>query len=180
MTLTERLDLRRPKRLLSIDGGGIRGIIAAEILIKVEDILCRPNSRWSCLADYFDFIGGTSTGAILAAGLALGMSARELRDFYVRFGPTVFRKRWPIGWLWSKYDAGALERQLQYLYGDAALGSNQLRTLLMLVAKNTASGNVWFFVNNPRNRFIGANSKIPLWRLVRASTAAPTFFSPYT
>lgn len=179
MTLIERLELRRPKRLLSIDGGGIRGIIAAEILIKIEDLLCRPNSRWRCLADYFDFIGGTSTGAILATGLALGMSARELRDFYVRLGPIVFHKRWLIGRLWSKYDARPLERQLQYLFGDALLGSDQLRTLLMLVAKNVAMDKIWFFVNNPRNKFIGVNGKIPLWRLVRASTAAPTFFSPY-
>ncbi|MBD2538266.1 patatin-like phospholipase family protein [Coleofasciculus sp. FACHB-SPT36] len=75
MTLN-KLNLKRPKRLLSMDGGGIRGLIVVEILIKLEDILYnQPNSPWKCLADYFDFIGGTSAGAILAAGLAKGMSA---------------------------------------------------------------------------------------------------------
>jgi predicted acylesterase/phospholipase RssA len=180
VTLTERLALKRPKRLLSIDGGGIRGLIAAEILVKIEDLLCRPNSRWHCLADYFDFIGGTSTGAILSAGLALGMSARELRDFYVRLGPGVFQKRWLLGQLWSKYKAGPLEKQLQYLFGEATLGLEPLKTLLMIVTKNASTGDPWFFVNSPRNPFAETNSKIPLWQLVRASSAAPTFFPPYT
>jgi hypothetical protein len=179
MTPSERLALKRPKRLLSIDGGGIRGLIAIEVLIKIEDILCRPNSRWRCLADYFDFIGGTSTGSILTAGLAMGLSARELRDFYVRLGPRVFQKRWLWGQLWSKYHAEPLERQLQYLLGDITLGSDQLRTLLMIVAKNINTGTPWFFVNSPRNKFFEENSRIPLWHLVRASCAAPTFFPPH-
>jgi patatin-like phospholipase/acyl hydrolase len=66
------------KRLLSIDGGGIRGVMAAEILVQIEDALRAYNPRWQCLADFFHLIGGTSTGSILAAGLAKGMSAREL------------------------------------------------------------------------------------------------------
>jgi len=180
MTLTERLELKRPKRLLSLDGGGIRGLIAAEILIKLEDVLCRSNSRWKCLADYFDFIGGTSTGAILTTGLALGMSARELKDFYVRLGPKVFRERWWIGRLWSKYKSEPLEQELRSAFGDTTLGSEKLRTLMMIVAKNVTVGNPWFFVNNPRHKFIAVNSRIPLWELVRASSAAPTFFPPYT
>ena len=74
----------RPKRLLALDGGGIRGVIAAEVLTKIEELLITENSPWECLGDYFDFIGGTSTGAILAAGLAKGMKARDLLDFYVK------------------------------------------------------------------------------------------------
>ena len=83
----------RPKRLLSLDGGGIRGIIAAEVLVRMEKILLAHNSDWKCLGDYFDFIGGTSTGAILAAGLAKGMKAEKLLDFYVKKGPQVFGLR---------------------------------------------------------------------------------------
>ena len=70
--------MSRLKRLLSLDGGGIRGVIAAEVLSKIEQILQDHNPRWQCLADYFDFIGGTSTGSILAAGLAKGMKVKEL------------------------------------------------------------------------------------------------------
>ena len=57
----------RPKRLLSLDGGGIRGIIAAEVLVRIEEIILAHNNKCKCLGDYFDFIGGTSTGAILEA-----------------------------------------------------------------------------------------------------------------
>jgi patatin-like phospholipase/acyl hydrolase len=111
----------RPKRLLALDGGGIRGVIAAEVLTKIEEILITEDSPWECLGDYFDFIGGTSTGAILAAGLAKGMKARDLLDFYVKKGPQVFKRsmcsKIPlIGRLWTKYEAGPLERELQDIF----------------------------------------------------------------
>jgi hypothetical protein len=179
MTLN-KLDLKRPKRLLSMDGGGIRGLIVAEILIKLEDILCnQPNSPWKCLADYFDFIGGTSAGAILAAGLAKGMSARELRDIFYNDAQTMFSKRWLLGQLWSKYDSGPLEKNLKSILGDITLGSEQLKTLLMIVSKNVTTDETWFFINHPNNKNFNINSEIPLWHLVRASSAAPTFFPPH-
>ena len=63
-----------PKRILSIDGGGVRGIIALKFLEEIESILrARTNNPELCLSDYFDLIGGTSTGAIIASGLALGL-----------------------------------------------------------------------------------------------------------
>lgn len=83
----------RPKRLLSLDGGGIRGLLAAEILVRIEAILQELNPQFNCLADYFDFIGGTSTGSILATGLALGMPATYLRNFYYNRAREIFRKR---------------------------------------------------------------------------------------
>ncbi|HBB31621.1 MAG TPA: hypothetical protein DDZ80_15885 [Cyanobacteria bacterium UBA8803] len=82
--ISEQKDLERSKRLLSLDGGGIRGLIAVEALVALEKILCSPNGKWNCLADYFDFIGGTSTGSILATGLALGMRAEEIKHSSLR------------------------------------------------------------------------------------------------
>lgn len=171
-----------PKRLLSIDGGGIRGIIAAEVLIKIEDILCHNNSPFRCLADYFDFIGGTSTGAILAAGLAKGMSARQLRDLYVQNGSKIFSKRCILDWqrLESKYNPTPLEDLLQEEFSNINLGSDKLKTLLMIVAKNVTSDRTWFFVNNPSSKYFETNSKIPLWHIIRASSAAPTYFPPHS
>lgn len=78
------------KRLLSIDGGGIRGIIAAEILAHMEDQLKARNPKLQRLSDYFDFISGTSTGAIIATGLAIGMSAHDILHIYKTKGKRIF------------------------------------------------------------------------------------------
>ena len=180
----------RPTRLLSLDGGGIRGVIAAEVLVRMEEILQTHNPDWRCLGDYFDFIGGTSTGAILAAGLASGMKAAALRDFYVNKGPHVFkrsvRSRIPLlGRLWTKYEAGPLEKELQGIFRDSAgnplkLGSSELKSLVMIVAQNASEGTTYFFVNEEKGHFYRNNRDLPLWQLIRASSAAPTYFPPAT
>ncbi|NCS36993.1 MAG: hypothetical protein GPJ14_23530 [Microcystis aeruginosa G11-01] len=83
----EDIDLQKDKdkrkRILSIDGGGIRGIIAAEMLVKLEEDLKKYNPKFQCLADFFDLIGGTSTGSIIAAGLASRMKATEILELYL-------------------------------------------------------------------------------------------------
>lgn len=180
----------RPTRLLSLDGGGIRGIIAAEVLVRMEEILQAHNSAWKCLGDYFDFIGGTSTGAILAAGLAKGMKAGDLLDFYVEKGPRVFKRslgsKIPlVGRLWTKYEAGPLEKELQDIFSDSdshplTLGSSELKSLVMIVSKNASSGDTWFFVNAKNSKFYQNNADLPLWQIIRASSAAPTYFPPRT
>jgi hypothetical protein len=180
----------RPKRLLSIDGGGIRGVIAAEVLVRIEEILQAHNSNWKCLGDYFDFIGGTSTGAILAAGLARGMKAGDLLDFYVKRGPRVFKRsmlnKIPlVGRLWTKYEAGPLEKELQGIFRDSAgrplkLGSSELKSLVMIVSQNASKGNTYFFVNAKDGHFYQNNKDLPLWQIIRASSAAPTYFPPQT
>ena len=71
-----RYEEERPRRMLALDGGGIRGLLTLGILEKVESLVARePGGR---LCDYFDYIAGTSTGAIIAAGLARGMTVAEL------------------------------------------------------------------------------------------------------
>ncbi len=72
--------LNRPRRLLSIDGGGLCGIIPAQALMEIERQLDALTGDPQPLCNRFDLIGGTSTGAILAVGLALGLSAQEMRD----------------------------------------------------------------------------------------------------
>lgn len=170
----------RPRRLLSIDGGGLCGLIPAEALIKIEQQLDQLTGDPQPLCNRFDLIGGTSTGAILAAGLALGMSAGELRDFYVKLGPSIFKKVFWPEWLWRKYPSGPIERHLKEEFGEATtLGDARLRTMVLLVTKNATLGNDWFFINNPKSKFFGNNAKIPLWHIVRASSAAPTYFPPH-
>ncbi|HYU46901.1 MAG TPA: patatin-like phospholipase family protein [Terriglobales bacterium] len=169
----------RPKRLLSIDGGGLAGLIPAESLIAIETQLNAITGREAPLCDRFDLIGGTSTGAILAAGLCLGLKAEQLRDFYLDYGKEIFTKVLLPERFWHSYPSGPLERHLKDVFGeDAALGSGKLRTHILIVSKNVTLGTTWFFTNNPRGRYFANNAGLPLWQIVRASTAAPTFFPP--
>ncbi|USR90890.1 patatin-like phospholipase family protein [Phormidium yuhuli AB48] len=179
MTLETRKTLTRPRRILSIDGGGIRGVVAAEILLEIEKILCHNNTPWSCLADYFDLIGGTSTGSILASAIAMGMKVQDILDLYINHGreiftPNVFWKRW----LFSRYKSQPLEKKLKELFGYKTLESKDLKTFLAIVSKNATTARNYFFINHPDNRYYEDNQSLQLWQLIRASTAAPTFFPP--
>src|ERR1700691_3078120 len=93
--LREQLDWpeNKPFRILSIDGGGIRGILPAAILAELEDRYLGGNSA----GDYFDLITGTSTGGIIALGLSIGKTAKSILDLYVNHGEEVFPPvRWDI------------------------------------------------------------------------------------
>jgi predicted acylesterase/phospholipase RssA len=170
---------RPPKRLLSLDGGGIRGLIEAEVLSEMESQLQQLTGKDRPLCEYFDLIGGTSTGAILAASLAMGLRASDLRDFYLKLGKQVFTPEFLLIRFWHKYPSKPLENALKDVLGaDTTLGDSRLRTLLLIVSKNTTLGSTWFFANNPRGKFFSQNRSLPLWQIVRASTAAPTYFPP--
>lgn len=169
----------RGKRLLSIDGGGLCGLIPAGCLIRMESQLNQLTGTQLPLGKRFDLIGGTSTGAILAAGLSLGLPATQLRDFYLQYGKEIFTKVFLTRQLWHKYSSGPLENRLKQVFGEATtLGSPSLLTKLMVVTKNVTQGSTWFFTNNPNSRFFKNNKHLPLWQIVRASTAAPTYFPP--
>lgn len=172
-----------PKKLLTIDGGGIRGIIALEVLLEIEKILGRGRSEFR-LAHYFDYISGTSTGAIIAAGLSLGLSVQALLDFYRDKGAQMFDHAFLLRRFRYKFDDRNLAAMLQGIIGaDTTLGSDRLQTLLMIVLRNATTDSPWPVSNNPYAKYNDearpdCNLKLPLWQLVRASTAAPTYFPP--
>lgn len=174
------------RRLLALDGGGIRGLITLGILEKMEADLRRILKKDASfrLADYFDFIGGTSTGAILAVGLSIGLSASELTKFYLEAGPLMFKKEELLERLWNKFKSDPLEMKLKEILGKTTeLGSPKLKTLLLLVMRNISTDSPWPVTNNPNAHYNArdrddCNLKLPLWQLVRASTAAPTYFPP--
>lgn len=174
-----------PKRLLALDGGGLRGLISLELLERMESELGGGSSGF-VLADYFDYIAGTSTGAIVAAGLALGCRVADLRDMYVSMAPKVFRRRFFPTRLKSFYAAHGLSHQLRQFYGgDVSLGDDRLRTLLLIVLHRTDSDSMWPLSNNTRAKYNersrrDVNLSFPLWRVVRGSTAAPVYFPPET
>ena len=94
MTVAEKLDKGGPRTLLALDGGGIRGIVTVEALAEIKRLLQRELGRGDdfVLADDFDYIGGTSTGAIIAACLALGMRVERIRRIYVDYGRSMFER----------------------------------------------------------------------------------------
>ena len=183
--LAERYRTPGPRRILALDGGGIRGVITLGVLAALEQQLRErrsdPDYR---LCQFFDLIGGTSTGAIIATGLARGMSVAEIADFYERFGSVAFERRA----LWQRWRAlygdGALVGLLKRTFGPATdLRPEHLRCLLTVVTRNATTDSAWPISSNPAAKYNDparpdCNLRIPLWRLVRASTAAPVYFPP--
>jgi hypothetical protein len=136
------------------------------------------------LCDYFDYIAGTSTGAIIAAGLARGKSVDELIQFYVDSGKDMFEKSHLLNRLKSFYSADPLRKQLKKVFGaETNLLPKYLRCLLLVVTRNVTTDSPWPISSNPDARYndpkrSDSNLLLPLWQLVRASTAAPIFFPP--
>ncbi|MCB0949447.1 MAG: patatin-like phospholipase family protein [Mycobacterium sp.] len=177
-----------PKRILALDGGGIRGALTLGYLSRIESILRERNGDDPefRLCDYFDLIGGTSTGSIIATGLALGFSVEKLTDIYRALGEEVFESGFlRFGVFSAKFPTEPLERALRAHFGDETLGSEKLRTGLMVMTKRLDTGSPWLLHNNPRGKYYGVresggapNRDLLLRKIVRASTAAPHFFEP--
>lgn len=178
-----------PKRILALDGGGIRGALSLGFLKRIEDILRErldgdPEFR---LCDYFDLFAGTSTGSIIAAGLAVGFSVEELQELYRSLSDEVFKKPvWRFGLYTSKFPQEPLVQALTEFFGDITLGSEEIKTGLMIMAKRLDTGSPWVMHNNPRGKYFDSideegvipNRNYLLREVVRASTAAPHYFEP--
>ncbi|MEO8617686.1 MAG: patatin-like phospholipase family protein [Luteolibacter sp.] len=176
-------------RLLSFDGGGIRGLFSLEIARRIESLLREKHSRPDLvLADHFQYIAGTSTGAIIATFLSWGLSVAEVAGLYRENARLMFTKA-GLGSIHKNRFAGQpISDFLRNFFVEddgspATLGTSKLRTLLMVVTRNASTGSPWPMSNNPNALFNdrtqpGCNLDLPLWQIVRASTAAPTFFPP--
>lgn len=178
-----------PKRILALDGGGLRGILTIGILQKIEDILRERHGDCDDfrLCHYFDLIAGTSTGSIIAAALAIGWKVEEIREKYMRLGKSVFEKSFfRKGLFRAKYDKEKLTEELQEVYGEhTMLGGDELQTGLLIMTKRLDTGSPWPISNNPRGKYYASrpggtigNGEYPLWQVVRASTAASAYFDP--
>jgi uncharacterized protein len=186
MSYLDRVSSPGPKKLLALDGGGIRGVITLEVLLRMESMLAEQHGSRKdfVLADYFDYIGGTSTGAVIAAGLAKGLPVGQLLDLYVTRGQDMFDKASLLRQFKYRYGSERLRGMLQEILGTTTLlGSEDLRTLLLMVMRNATTDSPWPLSNNPHAHYNDParpdnNLNIPLWQLVRASTAAPVYFPP--
>jgi patatin-like phospholipase/acyl hydrolase len=191
MAIAERIRSQGPKRILTLDGGGIRGMITIEVLSAIEDILRKKLNKGSdfVLADYFDFVAGTSTGAIIASCISLGMKVDTIREFYTNSGKEMFDKAFLLKRFWYKFEDDKLVEKIKEVIGEeTTLGSDKLRTVLMMVMRNATTDSPWPLSNNPFAKYnqperrekphYDCNLDFPLWQLVRASSAAPVYFPP--
>ena len=187
MSLADKIQPNGQKKILALDGGGIRGMLSVEILARIEDILREKSGRGKdfVMSDYFDFFAGTSTGAIIAACLSWGMTVDKIRNFYLQNGAEMFDRAGLLDRYYRhKFHSEKLCAQLQREFGaETTLGSEKLRTLLMMVLRNASTDSPWPVSNNPGAKYNDAaradcNLNLPLWQLIRASTAAPTYFPP--
>ncbi len=167
----------RKFRILCIDGGGIRGIFPAAILAGLEERFLVGKS----IAGYFDLIAGTSTGGILALGLASGLTGQDLLKLYVDRGCEVFPPgpRGVVGklgrYMRVRYDRGGLERLLTSVLRDRSLGTATNR--LCIPAFDGHHSEVYVF-KTPHHPDYLADRDERMIKVALATAAAPTFFKP--
>ena len=168
------------KKILSIEGGGTRGVFAAMVIEAIE-------KRWKIkVSEQFDMFCGTSTGAIVASALAMRDEGAEIRGWYeeneniVFGGPErtgvggIINTRWPV--LRARYRDRSLKRVLQEKFGTTELG--EIKVPLMIPATELRNGSVYMFKSGYDAEF-KRDQNVLLWEAVRASCAAPTYFDPF-
>jgi len=160
-------------QILSLDGGGLKGLFAVSFLAAWEE------SEQRSVTEYFDLIAGTSTGGIIALALGLGYTAKEILEFYLKEASNIFPPSALAGirhWVSTKYEAEGLEKSLQEYFGERKLG--QSRVPLIVPAYYPKAGGLYIFKtpHHPRLR----NDYRELVRdVARATSAAPTYFPAY-
>ncbi|MUG93722.1 patatin [Scytonema sp. UIC 10036] len=182
-------------KILSLDGGGIRGVLSATILKEIERILSEKKGQK--LHEYFDLIAGTSTGSILAAGIACQKKADDLIKLYIDEGKNIFLDdiRWQRKWRWWTQAIGSdvlyphergeqglarvLKRNLihQKLGKSPTIAEIKQPNLLILAYDVLSRNTTWFANDDPEEWYYKNN--IELWKICTASASAPTFFPPY-
>ena len=160
--------------ILSLDGGGTRGIYAAQVLASIEQMKGAP------VREQFDLIAGASTGSIMAGAAAVGMPMAEVVELFRKESPHIFRKGLPFSFLiQSKYSRRPLEQVVLSCVHDLTLG--EISTPLMIVGSDISTGDVHVL----KSRYLKdlgepyvRDENVLLSEAILASCAAPTYFDP--
>ena len=166
----------KPFYILSIDGGGFRGLFAAHLLKRMEEVW---QIDWR---NHFGLMAGTSTGAILTAGLACGQSAVQLAEFYTIHAETIFTPRLQarldlLKLFTSRHSSRNFKTLLKATLGETTLG--QVKTPLLLPAVDIGNGNAFIFKSKYQDeRDYVRDYNIKVADAVLASCSAPTYFDP--
>lgn len=164
---------RMKRRILSLDGGGIKGVFAAQFLAKVEEATSKK------ICDYFDLIAGTSTGGIIAAGLGLGIPAQDILELYLNNAQVIFPQK-PLGFLkrvtGGQYDSEALQNVLKETFGNSKIGNSKTR--LLIPSYSISDRKTVVFKTSHHDELV-LDYKRLVTDVLMATTAAPTYFKPY-
>lgn len=166
-------------RVLSLDGGGIKGTYTAAFLAGIEEMTGKR------VAEHFDLMVGTSTGGIIALGLGLGLPARQILGFYVERGPQIFplmgtadRLRGLLRHVWrAKHAPDSLREALTDVFGDRILGDSTVR--LVIPSYDGSSGDVHLLKTSHHLRF-KRDYAVPAVDVALATSAAPTFLPAFS
>lgn len=158
-------------QILSLDGGGLRGMFSAALLAHFEE------DHGTRVVDHFDLIAGTSTGGIIALGLGLGLTPRQIVEFYIGHGPSIFREhggmRGARHWVCSKYSASPLEEALVAVLGERTFGESTKR--LVITSYNLDANDTYLF-RTPHLPDLKRDWRERAVDVALATTAAPTYF----
>ena len=160
-------------QILSLDGGGIKGVFSAAVLAHLEEDL-QMN-----VTTHFDLITGTSTGGIIALGLGLGMRPRDIVRFYVDKGPLIFPDAWTkkIRRCWrSKFNSEMISSALRECFENVLIGESKNR--LVIPSYNIGEDDVYLFKTSHHER-LRRDYKVPMWKVAMATSAAPTYFPSF-
>ena len=154
-------------QILSLDGGGLKGLFSAAVLAELESDLK------TSIADHCDLIVGTSTGGLIALALGAGLRPAEIVEFYVRQGPRIFGRPRRFRRLWRpKHDADALRGALTEIFGDRVLGTSIKR---LVIPSYSLDGDDVYLFKTPHAARLVRDYKERMVDVALATTAAPTY-----
>ena len=157
------------KKILAIDGGGIKGVYAASLLAEIESL------SGTNICDYFDMLAGTSTGAIIAAALSIKIPAHNILELYLNKGEEIFPKEhWKL--FRGKYRTQPLKNELEKIFDDKKMGDAGTRLLIPTYNLSTDAVQI-FKTPHAKDLYFDKDKKI--YEVLLATTAAPVYFSPY-
>lgn len=175
--------MNKPFKILSIDGGGIRGVFPAKILADIEDDL-KANGDAPEIFKHFDLICGTSTGGIIAIALGLGIPAKQILNLYLDNAPAIFghKKNLVSQLLNSAHNRKTLESLVRSTFRkndseDFRLGD--CRTNVCIPIFDLMEGKPSVLKTKHHDAYV-RDFHIPAWQVAMATSAAPTFFDPYS
>lgn len=173
------------RKILCLEGGGVNGVFAAQILADVEDEL-REQGKPHFAGEYFDLIAGTSTGGIIALGLALRIPARTILEFYLNKSSLIFPRRRVARELREKVRFAALNKtmyanteligELKSAFEDKTLGDAKTR---LIIPSYFLDGRKMVVFKTRHHALFQHDYKLPAWEVAAATSAAPYYLDSY-